>query len=151
MTDTISDQPLVAIDPAWPRVSLADATAALTAPGSKFEMDMATIRGIPTRVWKHAPADLEREDRDELLEPEEVPGRLRGVRRPLGVGRLLERGRRDEAQALLDGTPPDGIAIVPGLLDWAREVAPLMLEQYPELAAQHVERWLGGRADFLKA
>ena len=58
MTDTISDQPLVAIDPAWPRVSLADATAALTAPGSKFEMDMATIRGIPTRVWKHAPADL---------------------------------------------------------------------------------------------
>ena len=58
MTDTISDQPLVAIDPAWPRVSLADATAALTAPGSKFEMDMATIRGIPTRVWTHAPADL---------------------------------------------------------------------------------------------
>jgi len=58
MTDTISDQPLVAIDPAWPRVSLADAAAALTAPGSKFEMDMATIRGIPTRVWKHAPADL---------------------------------------------------------------------------------------------
>lgn len=33
---------------------------------------------------------------------------------------LSELGRRDEAQALLDGTPPDGIAIVPGLLDWAR-------------------------------
>ncbi|WP_461466744.1 ATP-dependent DNA helicase RecG [Melaminivora sp.] len=37
------------------------------------------------------------------------------------------------------------------LLDWARQVAPLMLEQYPALAAQHVERWLGGKSDFLKA
>ena len=58
MTDNLSDQPFVAIDPAWPKVSLADATAALTAPGGKFEIDVATIRGIPTRIWKHAPADL---------------------------------------------------------------------------------------------
>jgi len=37
------------------------------------------------------------------------------------------------------------------LLAWARRVAPLMLEQHPCLAVQHVQRWLGGKADFLKA
>jgi ATP-dependent DNA helicase RecG len=37
------------------------------------------------------------------------------------------------------------------LLAWAREVAPLMLDQYPELAQQHIQRWLGGKAEFLKA
>ncbi len=38
-----------------------------------------------------------------------------------------------------------------GLLAWAREVAPLMLDQYPDLAERHVLRWLGGKAEFLKA
>ncbi|MCB8748773.1 ATP-dependent DNA helicase RecG [Rhodoferax sp. U2-2l] len=38
-----------------------------------------------------------------------------------------------------------------GLLAWARELAPLMLDQHPALAAQHVLRWLGGKAEFLKA
>ena len=38
-----------------------------------------------------------------------------------------------------------------GLLDWAREVAPLMLDQHPDLAERHVLRWLGGKAEFLKA
>ena len=38
-----------------------------------------------------------------------------------------------------------------GLLAWAREVAPLMLDQHPELAERHVLRWLGGKAEFLKA
>ncbi|MEA3394403.1 MAG: ATP-dependent DNA helicase RecG [Pseudomonadota bacterium] len=37
------------------------------------------------------------------------------------------------------------------LLAWAREVAPLMLDRYPELAAKHVARWLGGKIDYLKA
>ena len=37
------------------------------------------------------------------------------------------------------------------LLAWAREVAPLMLDQYPDLAERHVLRWLGGKAEFLKA
>jgi len=37
------------------------------------------------------------------------------------------------------------------LLAWAREVAPLMLDQYPELAQRHIQRWLGGKAEFLKA
>jgi ATP-dependent DNA helicase RecG len=37
------------------------------------------------------------------------------------------------------------------LLQWAREVAPLMLDRHPELAQRHVARWLGGRQDYLKA
>jgi ATP-dependent DNA helicase RecG len=30
-------------------------------------------------------------------------------------------------------------------------LAPVMLDQYPELAHRHVLRWLGGKAEFLKA
>ena len=37
------------------------------------------------------------------------------------------------------------------LLQWARELAPLMLDVYPEWAERHVSRWLGGKSDFLKA
>ena len=54
----MSTEPVIALDPSWPKVSLADATATLTAPGSKFEMETIVIRGVPTRVWKYAPHDL---------------------------------------------------------------------------------------------
>jgi ATP-dependent DNA helicase RecG len=37
------------------------------------------------------------------------------------------------------------------LLEWARALAPQMLDRYPELAQRHIERWLGGKAEFLKA
>ncbi len=37
------------------------------------------------------------------------------------------------------------------LLDWARELAPQMLDRHPELATRHVERWLGGKSEYLKA
>ncbi len=37
------------------------------------------------------------------------------------------------------------------LLDWARKLAPLMLDRHASLAQQHVARWLGGRQEFLKA
>ncbi len=37
------------------------------------------------------------------------------------------------------------------LLTWARELAPVMLDQHPALAAQHLQRWLGSKAEFLKA
>ncbi len=37
------------------------------------------------------------------------------------------------------------------LLDWARDLAPRMLDQYPELAQKHVDRWLGTKAEYLKA
>jgi long-chain acyl-CoA synthetase len=45
-------------DPTWPRLSLKEVDARLTAPGARFEMDEAVIRGIPTRVWKNAPPSL---------------------------------------------------------------------------------------------
>ena len=37
------------------------------------------------------------------------------------------------------------------LLDWARTWAPTMLQQHPQLAQRHLERWLGSKAEFLKA
>ncbi|MFM7025324.1 MAG: ATP-dependent DNA helicase RecG [Limnohabitans sp.] len=37
------------------------------------------------------------------------------------------------------------------LLGWARELAPRMLDRHPDLAQRHVGRWLGGKAEFLKA
>ena len=36
-------------------------------------------------------------------------------------------------------------------LQWARGAAPRMLDRHPALAQQHVARWLGGKAEFLKA
>jgi acyl-CoA synthetase (AMP-forming)/AMP-acid ligase II len=45
-------------DPAWPKCSLAEAAALLTAPGAPFEMETVAIDGVPTRVWKNAPANL---------------------------------------------------------------------------------------------
>lgn len=36
-------------------------------------------------------------------------------------------------------------------LAWARSVAPAMLDKYPQLAERHVLRWLGGKAEYLKA
>ena len=42
----------------WPAMSRDDATARLTAPGQRFEMDTVDIRGASTRVWKNAPPNL---------------------------------------------------------------------------------------------
>jgi acyl-CoA synthetase (AMP-forming)/AMP-acid ligase II len=39
-------------------MSLEQSRALLTAPGAKFEMETAEIRGVPTRVWKNAPPSL---------------------------------------------------------------------------------------------
>ena len=39
---------------AWPAASAHEVRSRLTAPGAQFEMDIADINGIPTRVWKHA-------------------------------------------------------------------------------------------------
>ncbi|MEV5831704.1 AMP-binding protein [Spirillospora sp. NPDC052242] len=38
--------------------SIAEVRAAMTAPGQPFEMDEIDIRGVRTRVWKHAPPTL---------------------------------------------------------------------------------------------
>jgi ATP-dependent DNA helicase RecG len=37
------------------------------------------------------------------------------------------------------------------LLQTARDLAPLMLDQHKDLAQKHIARWLGGRVDYLKA
>ena len=63
--------PAAAAKPAWPAMSIAQAHAMLTAPGSPFEMEEVSIRGVTTRVWKNAPPTL----RDVLL-----AGRAHGER-----------------------------------------------------------------------
>jgi acyl-CoA synthetase (AMP-forming)/AMP-acid ligase II len=42
----------------WPRMSLKQVDALLTAPGSRLEMDEIEIDGVPTRIWKNAPPSL---------------------------------------------------------------------------------------------
>ncbi len=44
--------------PAWPVMSIAQAHALLTGPGSPLEMEELVIRGVKTRVWKNAPPSL---------------------------------------------------------------------------------------------
>ena len=57
MADLADQQPEPS-DDAAPAPTLAEVTATLTAPDQPFEMESLTIRGIPTRTWKHAPATL---------------------------------------------------------------------------------------------
>jgi ATP-dependent DNA helicase RecG len=63
-----------------------------------------------------------------------------------GPGEFL--GARQSGDALLRFAD---LATDTHLLEWARATAPLMLDRYPEWADRHVARWLGGRADYLKA
>ena len=63
-----------------------------------------------------------------------------------GPGEFL--GARQSGAALLRFA--DLVADAP-LLERARRLAPLMLDQQPDLAARHVARWLGGKAQYLKA
>ena len=46
------------LPPGWPALSLAEATARLTAPGSPFAIHEVTIAGVATRAWTHAPATM---------------------------------------------------------------------------------------------
>ncbi|MBT9507828.1 ATP-dependent DNA helicase RecG [Rhodoferax sp.] len=63
-----------------------------------------------------------------------------------GPGEFL--GARQSGAAMLRFAD---LATDTALLEWAREAAPRMLDQHPALADQHVQRWLGGRAAYLKA
>ncbi|MGL4809178.1 MAG: ATP-dependent DNA helicase RecG [Giesbergeria sp.] len=63
-----------------------------------------------------------------------------------GPGEFL--GARQSGDALLRFAD---LAIDTALLEWARALAPAMLDHHPDLARQHVARWLGGRQDYLKA
>jgi ATP-dependent DNA helicase RecG len=63
-----------------------------------------------------------------------------------GPGEFL--GARQSGAALLRfaDLTTDGL-----LLDWAKELAPRMLDQHLALAQRHVMRWLGGKTEYLKA
>ncbi len=63
-----------------------------------------------------------------------------------GPGEFL--GARQSGDALLRFAD---LATDTALLDWARSAAPRMLDGNPALAEQHVERWLGSKAHYLKA
>jgi acyl-CoA synthetase (AMP-forming)/AMP-acid ligase II len=54
----LAPEPLIPLDPSWPKMTLAQAQALMTAPGQKLEMEEIEIRGIKTRVWKNAPPNL---------------------------------------------------------------------------------------------
>jgi ATP-dependent DNA helicase RecG len=63
-----------------------------------------------------------------------------------GPGEFL--GARQSGAAMLRFADS---AIDTELLQWAQQLAPVMLDQYPDRAERHVQRWLGGKSDFLKA
>ena len=63
-----------------------------------------------------------------------------------GPGEFL--GARQSGAALLRFAD---LATDTALLEWARELAPIMLDQHPALAEQQVQRWLGTKAEYLKA
>ncbi len=46
------------LPPGWPAVSLADAHARLTAPGSPFELEEIVVNGIKHKIWKNGPRTL---------------------------------------------------------------------------------------------
>ena len=63
-----------------------------------------------------------------------------------GPGEFL--GARQSGAALLRFADPSADA---PLLHWAHRAAPRMLEHWPDMAARHIERWIGAKADYLKA
>ena len=54
----VASEPLIALPAGWPKVTLPEAQALLTQPGSKFDMETIDIGGVRTRVWKNAPPSL---------------------------------------------------------------------------------------------
>ena len=54
----MASEPLIVLDPSWPRMTLDEVQTALCAPGQRFEMETVNIRGVPTRTWKNAPPNL---------------------------------------------------------------------------------------------
>ncbi len=63
-----------------------------------------------------------------------------------GPGEFL--GARQSGAALLRFADLAGDA---ALLERIRAIAPKMLRDHADLSAQHIERWMGGKVDFLKA
>ncbi len=63
-----------------------------------------------------------------------------------GPGEFL--GARQSGEAMLRFAD---LATDTVLLEWARKEAPMLLDHHPVLAEKHVHRWLGSKAEFLKA
>jgi len=63
-----------------------------------------------------------------------------------GPGEFLGARQSGDAMLRFADLATDG-----ALLEWARKEAPLMLDRHPHLAEKHVQRWLGTKAEFLKA
>ena len=63
-----------------------------------------------------------------------------------GPGEFLGARQSGDAMLRFADLATDG-----ALLEWARKEAPMMLDQHPQLAQRHVQRWLGTKAEFLKA
>ena len=63
-----------------------------------------------------------------------------------GPGEFL--GARQSGAALLRFAD---LATDTALLEWARAAAPVMLDKHPAMAEKHVHRWLGTKAEYLKA
>ena len=63
-----------------------------------------------------------------------------------GPGEFL--GARQSGDAMLRFADLDADT---ELLEWARQEAPKMLDHHPLLAALHIQRWLGTKAEYLKA
>jgi ATP-dependent DNA helicase RecG len=63
-----------------------------------------------------------------------------------GPGEFM--GARQSGDAMLRFA--DVVADAP-LLAWARRTAPVLLDQQPALAEQHVQRWLGSKTGYLNA
>ena len=63
-----------------------------------------------------------------------------------GPGEFL--GARQSGEAMLRFA---NLAQDHALLEWARAEAPKLLDHHPHLAEKHVLRWLGGKAEYLKA
>ena len=87
--------------------------------------------------------------RDRLKAMAETTDGFEIARRDLeirGPGEFL--GARQSGDALLRFAD---LATDTLLLEWARETAPQMLDRHPLLAERHIQRWLGGKSDYLKA
>jgi ATP-dependent DNA helicase RecG len=63
-----------------------------------------------------------------------------------GPGEFL--GARQSGDAMLRFAD---LATDQALLEWARAEAPMLLDRHPHLAHKHVQRWLGGKSEYLKA
>ncbi len=49
---------MIPLPSGWPKMTLAEIEARMTATGQRFEVEEVSIRGVPTRVWKNAPPSL---------------------------------------------------------------------------------------------